>query len=141
MVMFDGIPTITGWILSITVTSCVAVDEFPAASVAVHVTVVVPRPKTGGASFVTELNVQLSVALGFPRLVMIASQLELALIVILAGAEIVGAIASSAVIVIGADVVEQLFEFVTVTVYVVVVDGVNVIAWAVPTVLVPSLQE
>ena len=44
--MFEGHPAITGLVLSCTVTLKEQVDVFPAASVAVYVTTVVPRAKT-----------------------------------------------------------------------------------------------
>ena len=44
----DGAEIVGFW-LSVTVTSCVAVAEFPAASKTVHVTVVVPNGKVAGA--------------------------------------------------------------------------------------------
>ena len=51
-VMLEGHPAITGLVLSSTVTLKEQVDVFPAASVAVYVTTVVPRPKTVPGLFV-----------------------------------------------------------------------------------------
>ena len=50
----SGGGTIEGGVVSTTFTSCSAVASFPAASVAVQVTTVLPRASTGGASFVTD---------------------------------------------------------------------------------------
>ena len=50
--MFEGHPAITGLVLSCTVTLNEQVDVFPAASVAVYVTTVVPRAKTDTGLFV-----------------------------------------------------------------------------------------
>src|SRR5690349_14457233 len=55
-----------GFSLSFTVTVWVAVVWLPAASVAVQVTVVVPRGKSPGASLVTLLPAQLSLVVGVP---------------------------------------------------------------------------
>ena len=50
----------------------VAVVLFPAASVAVQVTVVFPNGKLAGALFVTLAKVQLSVATGVPKFAIVA---------------------------------------------------------------------
>src|ERR1041384_1299943 len=92
-----GTPLSWGAVLSITVTSCVAVAALLAASVAVHVTVVVPIGKVGGASFVTAGIPQLSAATGVPRLTPVAEQLALANTLTAGGAVIEGAVTSLAV--------------------------------------------
>ena len=56
---------IVGSSLSATVTSCVQVAVFPALSVTVQVTVVVPMGKVAGALLVTDATVQLSAVVGF----------------------------------------------------------------------------
>ena len=69
--MFEGHPAITGFVLSCTVTLKEQVDVFPAASVAVYVTTVVPRPKTvPGLFVVVKVNVpaQLSDTVGAVQL-------------------------------------------------------------------------
>ena len=96
-VMLEGIAAITGSVLSTTVIVCVAVAVFPAASVAVHVTTVAPNGKAESPSFVTVTVVQLSLAIGFPRFEITASQLLSAFTVISAGATIVGFVLSSTV--------------------------------------------
>ena len=65
MVIDDG-HVITGFSVSTTVTICVQVAVFPALSVAVHVTVVVPKGKVVGASLLTVAVPQLSVAVATP---------------------------------------------------------------------------
>ena len=57
---------IVGGVVSLTVTVCVHVDTLPDASVAVHVTVVLPTGKHDGASLVILCIVQLSVTCGTP---------------------------------------------------------------------------
>ena len=57
---------IVGGVVSLTVTVCVHVDMLPDASVAVHVTVVLPTGKQLGASLVILCTVQLSVTAGTP---------------------------------------------------------------------------
>jgi hypothetical protein len=64
-IIFDGAVIDGGW-LSTTVTVCVAVAVLPAASVAVHITVVVPNGKTAGALFEI-VAPTLSVAEAVPR--------------------------------------------------------------------------
>jgi len=70
-VMFDGHPVMTGFELSWTITLNEQVDVFPAASVAVYVTAVVPRSKAVPEFFV-EVSVsvppQLSEAVGAVQL-------------------------------------------------------------------------
>ena len=94
--MFAG-AVIVGFVLSITVTSCVAVAVLPAPSSTVHVTVVVPNGKVAGASLVTVTLVQLSVATGFPKFAITAAQFVLAFTVMFAGAIIVGLVLSSTI--------------------------------------------
>ena len=66
--MLDGQPLITGSSSSVTVTVWVHVEVFPAASVAVHVTVVVPTGYVAGASLLTvTAPVQLSEVVGVPN--------------------------------------------------------------------------
>jgi phenylpyruvate tautomerase PptA (4-oxalocrotonate tautomerase family) len=76
---------------SITVTVCVAVEEFPAPSVTVQVTVVVPIGNEAGALFVTEPAVQLSDVKAFPMLAGVTEHVAPAGIVMLAGATNEGA--------------------------------------------------
>ena len=67
---------IVGGVVSLTVTVCVQVDTLPDASVAVHVTVVLPTGKHDGALLVMLCTVQLSVTCGTPgptRIAAIAS--------------------------------------------------------------------
>ena len=87
-----------GTVTSITVTVCVLVELLPLASVAVHVTVVVPIGNTppAGALFVTVIlfgAVQLSDTAGAVKAI-VAVHVDPALAVIVAGAVITGAIAS-----------------------------------------------
>ena len=59
---------IVGFLVSFTVTICVQVSVFPAASFAVQVTVVSPIGKTNGALFVTvTVPLQLSDVVGVPK--------------------------------------------------------------------------
>jgi hypothetical protein len=69
--MFAG-AAIVGLVLSITVTVCVNEVVFPAASVAVQFTVVIPSGKVVGASFVTDKREQLSEAVGVPSATFVA---------------------------------------------------------------------
>ena len=72
-VMFEGHPVITGPVLSCTITLKEQIDVFPAASVAVYVTGVVPRLKTV-PGFLVGVNVtlvQLSVAVGAVQLTIV----------------------------------------------------------------------
>ena len=108
-----------GKVLSIIVTVCVAVAVLPLASVTVQVTVVVPVLKVAGALCVTEATEQLSAATGVPRFKPVTEQVALALAVILAGATIVGLVASTTVTVCVAVAVRPL-PSVTVQVTVVV---------------------
>jgi hypothetical protein len=85
-----------GAVTSITVIVCVAVPVFPLASVAVHVTVVFPTGNVAGALFVKVIlfgAVQLSITAGAVNTT-VAVQFDPAFAVIVAGAEITGAIAS-----------------------------------------------
>src|SRR5690606_27545260 len=66
--------SIVGEEVSVTVTVCAQVITLPPASVAVHVTVVVPSGKAAGASFVSEVTSQLSVATGWPTSTPVAAQ-------------------------------------------------------------------
>ena len=63
---------IVGFVLSVTVTTCDAVAVFPAASVTVQTTVVVPSGNVAGALLVTVTVVQLSAATGLPKLAITA---------------------------------------------------------------------
>ena len=74
-----GAPTVrlaralnTGYSVSFTVTVWVAVAVLPAASVAVHVTVVVPFGKVEGALLITATPAQLSPAVAVPRATLVA---------------------------------------------------------------------
>ena len=82
--------TIVGFVLSFTVTTCVAVAVFPASSVTVQVTVVAPIGKVAGALFVTEATPQLSAVVGVPNVTPKALHEEFALTVTAAGAVMVG---------------------------------------------------
>jgi hypothetical protein len=79
-----------GFTLSITVTSCVALVALPLASVTVQVTVVVPKLKVAGALLVTEATEQLSAVTGVPKTTPVAEQAVLVVVLIAAGAVIVG---------------------------------------------------
>jgi hypothetical protein len=85
----DG-AVIVGFVLSRTVTICVAVAIFPALSVAVQVTVVFPIGKAAGALFVTTTAEQLSLATGNPKLTPVAVHPALAFTIFGAGAVITG---------------------------------------------------
>ena len=89
--------TIVGFVLSSTVTVCVAVAVFPALSVTVHVTIVDPSEKTLGALCVTEVTPQLSAVVGLPNTTLNAAQAEFAFNVKSAGAVIVGLVLSTTV--------------------------------------------
>ena len=61
--------------MSFTVTVCVQVCVFPAASVAIQVTVVFPKGKVDGALFVTVIApLQLSDVVGVPKETPVATQ-------------------------------------------------------------------
>jgi hypothetical protein len=98
--MFEGHPAITGLVLSCTVTLKEQVDAFPAASVAVYVTTVVPRPKTVPGFFVVvKVNVpaQLSDTVGAVQLT-VAWQEALAFIVMFEGHPVItGSVSSSTI--------------------------------------------
>ena len=81
---------IVGTVLSFTVTVCVAVAMFPALSVTVQVTVVVPNGNTVGALLLTEATLQLSEVIGVPNVTLNATQELFALTTKLTGATIVG---------------------------------------------------
>ena len=66
-VILDGVPEITGLVLSTTVTVCVAVFVFPDPSVTVQVTVVLPNEYVAGASLVTDATEQLSAVMALPN--------------------------------------------------------------------------
>jgi hypothetical protein len=86
---------ITGAVVSLTVTNCVLVIELPAASVAVHVTTVLPIGKIppAGALFVKVTVVQLSAAVGAVN-VTVAVHPDPAVAVIATGVVNVGAVTS-----------------------------------------------
>ena len=87
---------ILGSMLSITVTICVAVAVFPEPSVTVQVTLVSPTGKLVGASLVVVATVQLSAVVGFPRVTLVASQLSVSTLTLIAsGAVMVGLIVSA----------------------------------------------
>ncbi len=90
---------IVGFTLSTTVTTCVAVAEFPAASITVQVTVVFPNGKEVGALFVTLATVQLSAVTGVPSTTPVAVQAAFVFTVTAAGAVMVGRTVSTTVIV------------------------------------------
>ena len=84
----------TGTVVSAIVTVCVSVAELPASSVAVHVTVVVPRGNTSGASLVTMgLGSLSSVTVGCPRSPLVPSRLSCSSVTSL-GASISGGVLS-----------------------------------------------
>ena len=89
--------TMVGFVLSTTVTTCVAVAVFPAPSVTVHVTVVFPNANTVGALFVTLATVQLSAVTGVPNATLNAAHALFAFTVTFAGAVIVGLVLSTTV--------------------------------------------
>ena len=123
---FPGGTTI-GKPLSTTVTVWDALLALPLASVIVQTTVVTPKGYTVGALFVIELTVQLSVAIGFPRLILKATQLAFADTVIFAGAEIDGSVLS--VTVTNCDAVAEL-PAASVAVHVTVVFPIGKVAGA-----------
>jgi hypothetical protein len=81
---------IDGFVLSTTVTTCVAVAIFPALSVTVHITVVFPIGKAVGALLAIKTAEQLSLATADPKAKPVAVQPEFAFVVIGAGAVIIG---------------------------------------------------
>ena len=85
---------IVGTILSVTVTTWVAVAVFPEPSTTVHVTVVLPNGKATGALLVTLATAQLSVVTGAPKAKPVRVQPALVVVVIAAGAIIVGKVVS-----------------------------------------------
>ena len=82
--------TIVGFVISVTVTICVAVAVFPLLSVTVHVTVVVPNKNVVGALLVTLATAQLSEVTGVPKVTLNATHPLLAYTETFAGAVIVG---------------------------------------------------
>ena len=82
--------TIVGFVISVTVTICVAVVVFPLLSVTVHVTVVVPNKNVVGALLVTLATAQLSEVTGVPKVTLNATHPLLAYTETFAGAVIVG---------------------------------------------------
>jgi hypothetical protein len=92
--MFAG-AVIVGFVLSITITACVAEAVLPAPSVTVQITVVVPSGKIAGALFVTDATVQLSDVIGMPKFAIPAPHDAFALTVNASGAIIVGLMSSN----------------------------------------------
>ena len=95
----DG-AVIVGSILSTTVTTCVDVAVFPLPSVTVQVTVVLPRGKLVGASFVVPATLQLSAVVGVPKTIFAKAVAQVpasTFTVTAAGAVIVGSILSTTV--------------------------------------------
>ena len=113
IVIFAG-AEIDGSVLSVTVTNCDAVAEFPAASVAVQVTIVWPNGKEAGALFVIFTDEQLSLVTGVPKITPVALHVAFAAAETAFGAVIVGAILSKTIIVCEAVVV---FAFASVKVH------------------------
>jgi hypothetical protein len=85
----DG-AVIDGLASSVTVTSCSAVSVLPAASVTVHITVVLPRGKDEGALLVTLNTEQLSEVCGEPSITFVEVQPSFVVPAAVGGAEIVG---------------------------------------------------
>ena len=88
--------TAVGAVLSITVTICVAVTEFPELSVTVHITEVLPSGNAVGALLLTDI-VQLSLVVGVPKTTLVAVHPVLASTVISAGAVRLGTSVSTTV--------------------------------------------
>src|SRR3990172_11473551 len=84
---------IVGALVSTTLTFCVSVAVLPLVSVAVHVTIVSPSGKTGGASFVIDSISPLSVAAASPKIITLSTEL-VASLVTSAGALITGLVVS-----------------------------------------------
>jgi hypothetical protein len=103
---------------SMTVTVWVAVDVFPAPSVTVHVTVVVPIGKELGALLLTVPAVQLSAVNAFPMLLAVTEHVAPAGMVMFAGATSEGAPWSTTITVC---VAVAVFPLLSVTVQVTVV--------------------
>jgi hypothetical protein len=119
---------ITGFCVSSTVTVCVAVEVFPAASVAVQVTLVIPIGNVAGASFATVAPVQLSENIGDPKTTAVAVHAaKSAGTVIATGAVITGFWVSSTVTVC---VAVAVFPAASVAVHVTVVKPIGNIAGA-----------
>ncbi len=83
-----------GKVRSRTMTNCWQVAVFPLLSTAVQVTTFVPVTKTLGASLVTVMTLQLSAAIGAPKLTFVALQPEFAETKMFVGQEMVGAVES-----------------------------------------------
>src|SRR5205823_445406 len=81
---------IVGLVVSRTMTRCTQLLLLPLASRTVHVTSVVPAPKTAGALFVTETTAQLSPVTGVPSATLVAPHPELAETATSAGQLMVG---------------------------------------------------
>jgi len=116
--MFEGHPTITGLVLSRTITLNEHVEALPAASVAVYVTVVVPSAKVVPGFFVL-VNAgappQLSVADGAVQLTM-AWQDPFAFTVMLEGQPVMTGIVLSRTVTLNEQV--EVFDAASVAVYV-----------------------
>ena len=109
--------TIVGTAVSSTVTNCVAVAVFPAASITVQVTVVAPIGNVVGALFVTVATVQLSVVTGVPNATFKAKQSLLVETVTAVGAVMVGTATSLTVTTVAGESDEHPEALVTVTEY------------------------
>ena len=125
-------PTVTsasvgviGLILSVTVTSWVAVAVKPATFVTVHVTVDCPRGKSVGALLLTLTTEQLSADIGNPRSTFVEVQFPLVVPVTAAGAVIVGLIKSSTVTIILFELLHPLKALVSTNTYIVVINGLT----------------
>jgi hypothetical protein len=77
------------------VTDWAAVELFPAASLTVQITSVVPNGKVAGALFVTLVTEQLSAVVGVPKTIPVALHEAFAVALTVEGATIVGALVSS----------------------------------------------
>jgi hypothetical protein len=130
--------TIVGFVLSFTVTSCVTVVTLPLLSVTVHVTVVFPSWNTLGASLVTLVIVQLSVAVGVPNATLNATHELFAATTTAAGAVTTGACVSLTVTVC---VAVDTFPLLSVTVqFTVVVPNGKIAGALLVTVATPQLS-
>src|SRR5690606_24185525 len=108
---------------------------FPEASVAVHVTVVVPIGNVAGALFDTVVPVQLSENTGAPSATVAASQLLLSVAIVTgAGAVITGFWLSSTITVC---VAEAVFPTASVAVHVTIVVPIGKVAGALLDTVVP----
>ena len=94
----SGGAIIVGVVVSITVTFWTEIAKFPALSVTVQVTVVIPVGKLEGASWVTLATEQLSEEVGSPKSIPVATQELLDVeVIISAGATLIGAVVSETV--------------------------------------------